>query len=182
MSLPHAPSARPTGSDESARAATAGARLGYPFDPGPKWVKDLIRRRVLSPIDEPVLDILLRFRKRIRDSCWCCKSTIAAELGRSRRTVQRSLSRLATAGLIEQKPIEVPDPDEPRNGTGWRIVFLWLAPDGYVPGPGPDRAGLGVKKGPRPQPLLSPPPETLLSPPPPDIFVSPPRDTFVSQA
>lgn len=158
------------------RREARGEPLGYSFDPVPKSVPEMIRDGRLGAIDAQVLAVLLRFRKRVRHSCWCSKATVAAKLGRSPRTVQRSLFRLGQAGLIEQAPMESPDPDDPGNRTGWRIVFLWLTPADYRPGSGPVRAGLGTqKKAPQgdifvspprvsPETEMSPPPETLLSP------------------
>ena len=125
---------------------TARNALGYRFDPVPCWVAGLIRERHLKPVDELVLKHLLRFRKRAKDSCWASKATIAAEVGCSTRTVQRAYERLGRHGLIEQKPTATPDPDDSRNRTGWRIVFLWMAPEGYQPGPGPDRPGKAVTR------------------------------------
>lgn len=163
----------------SVRAEGAKPSLGYKFDPVPQNLLDLVRAGELSPVDSQVLAVLLRFRSRLKFACWCAKSTIAEKVGCSTRTVQRSLGRLAQAGLIAQEVVDVPDPDEPRNRTGWRIVLLWLAPADYKPGPGPSRAGKGSKRGPRkasqgdtsvspsevsPETALSLPPETALSP------------------
>lgn len=128
-------------------------RLGYSFDPVPIFVEKKIRDGDLNGTDERVLTHLLRFRDRLKFSCWTSKATLAAKMGCSPRTVQRSFGRLSRAGVIAQQRLTVPDPDDPRNRTGWRIVFPWLAPDGFPPGTGPGG-----------ETLLSPPPETLLSP------------------
>ena len=154
---------------------TARNALGYRFDPVPCCVADLIREGRLKPVDELVLKHLLRFRKRTKDSCWASKATIAAEVGCSTRSVQRAYERLGRHGVIEQKPTATPDPEDSRNKTGWRIVFLWMTPEGYQPGPGPDRPGKTVAKGSG---------ETVVSPPQHvsrDTDVSPGRDTEVSQ-
>jgi hypothetical protein len=116
-----------------------GEPLGYSFDAMPTAMLGMVRDGKLKAIDALVLTVLLRFRRRSRDSCWCAKHTLSKEIGRTERTVRSSLRRLGECGLIEQVPVPKPDPDEPRNRTGWRIVFLWLAPPGRVKGPGPDR-------------------------------------------
>lgn len=147
-----------------------GEPLGYRFDPVPRHVPDLVHAGTLIPTDSLVLAILLRFPRADQGeaSCWCTKSAIAARLNLSPRTVQRSLGRLGDAGLIEQRPVPNPDPADPRNRTGWRVVFLWMASAGYQAGPGPDRSGQ-VTGGRHPclPPLetpVSPPPETPVSP------------------
>jgi len=160
------------------RQRADGGPLGYLFDPVPQFIDGLLRDRTIKPIDQVVIGKLLRFRNRVKDSCWCSKATVAAMCGCSPRTVQRSLDRLGRAGVIEQKRVATPDPDDPGNRTGWRIVFLWLTPEGYRPGPGPERPGKGSKRGPG---------ETRLSPPqggqsgaPGPPSVSPPVETPVS--
>lgn len=159
-------------------ARPKGTPVGYRFDPVPAFVSAFLLDRTLKPVDELVLKHLLRFR-RFPHWCWCAKAKLAAEVGRSPRTVQRAFDRLGRAGLIEQRPLAGADPDDPRNRTGWRIVFLWIAPPGYTPGGGPNRAGKGAGKGrdggggetflspppcPSPETPLSPGAETKLSP------------------
>jgi hypothetical protein len=73
--------------------------------------------------------------------CWCSKPTIAAELGVAERTVQYALERLERAGVIRQVPVAPPgrpDPDEPKNRTGWRI-YLGYGNDSVRNGPLPSR-------------------------------------------
>lgn len=180
-----APPRQPTGPTKErahhareGRQRAASGPLGYHFDPAPQFLEGLLRDGRINPVDYAVLTQLLRFRNRVKDSCWCSKATVAAKIGRCPRTVQRSLDRLGRAGVIEQRRVATPDPDDPGNRTGWRIVFLWLAPEGYRPGPGPERPGKGSKRGPG---------ETRLSPPrggrsgaPVPTSVSPPVETPVS--
>jgi hypothetical protein len=115
------------------RRAGRPNRIPYPFDATPKRVKELVKQGSLEPIDVLVLDELLRWRLHFVASCWCAVATIADNLGYSSRTVSRSLGRLEAAGVIDQRRVPKPDPDEPRNKTGWRITFLWLAPPDYQP-------------------------------------------------
>jgi hypothetical protein len=163
-------------SDPGQRASTFFApraedpkRLPYPFDPRPKLVRAMIRDKKLKRVDGDVLLDLLRFRNALRNSCWRPVGKIAEELGCSKRTVQRALRRLCEAGLIEQVELKGPDPDE-HNRTGWRIVFVFLAPDGYKPGPGPDRRTPQARKrwaliDARGDDKMSSPPAPLFDPP-----------------
>jgi hypothetical protein len=127
-----------------------------------RFIRDLIREQRLRRIDGDVLLILLPFRNAVRNSCWCPVGYIAEQLGCARRTVQRALARLQKAGLLEQQELATRDPDE-HNRTGWRIVFLFLAPESYQPGPGPDRRPPRARKvwhriqPPRDDNLSSPP-------------------------
>lgn len=125
-------------------------RLNYRFDAIPRdpRLDEGLRSGRLKPIDLTVLRELLNFRKRTRDSCWCTKETIAGRIGRCPKTVQRSFHRLQAAGLILQIPVETPDPDEPQNRTGWRIVFLWIADPARREqlGSGPDRRPPGLRR------------------------------------
>lgn len=130
-------------------------RLGYLFDPVPQALADAIRdhsalpvpppeadpekekarHRMLDdrlrPLDAQVMIHLLRYRLRIRHSCWSTNRVIAGKVGCAVRSVQGSIRRLDRHGFIERVPVPIPDPDEPANRTGYRIVFLWLTPDGY---------------------------------------------------
>jgi DNA-binding Lrp family transcriptional regulator len=154
---------------------TKANRLGYEFDPPPKFVLDLVCEKKLKRIDGDVLEMLLRFRRARRDSCWCAKSTIADKLGVTPRTVQSSLKRLAALGIIQQVEMDVPDPDDPRNRTGWRIYFLWMMP-ARISAPGPDRRRNDERRkvkaetdqenqiAPPQEQKISPPPETNISP------------------
>jgi hypothetical protein len=116
-------------------------RIPYAFDPTPKLVRQLRREKKLKRGDAEVLGVLLSFRRAFRDSCWCSVPKIAAELGISERTVQYALARLEAAGVIRQVRVagpNQPDPDEPRNRTGWRVYFLFITERTDLP-PGPDR-------------------------------------------
>jgi len=166
MSVQQASRTGQTGSVDSARTENP-RRVPYPFVARPKSFKALLKAKKVNHTDGDVLDVLLNLRIRFVSSCWCSKATIAAELGiKSPRTVQRSLYRLWKAGLIEQRPVPKPDPDEPRNKTGWRIIFPWIPGGEYGPGPGPIRTGFGLRKTARGETILSPLSESELSPPP----------------
>ena len=113
--------------------APRGQRIPYSFDPIPSAVRG---DRRLKPIDHVILAILVTFAIWRRDSCWASVATIAARIpalqpGRSgqatasERTVQRSLGRLISAGYIRRERVANPDPDDPRNRTGWRFYFLF---------------------------------------------------------
>ena len=109
----------------------SGRALGYKFDPIPRRAIDLVASRELQPIDVEVLALLLRYRSRLRTSCWTTIARLATGIGRSESTVHRSLRRLRAAGLIRHEQIAdrgEPDPDEPRNRTGWRFYFAWMDP------------------------------------------------------
>lgn len=135
-------------------------RIGYRFPPVPQSLWNAIhaqadlpdpdpelppaeRRKVigdrLKPIDADVMQVLINFRTRVKDSCWCAKATIAAKIRRTERTVQSSLRRLELHGFIAQVNVATPDPDEPRNKTGWRIVLLFVETEAPKPGPAVDR-------------------------------------------
>jgi len=114
----------------------ASGRLGYSFDPIPRRIRENPR---LKPIDRDVVAILIGFAVWRRDSCWAAVSGIASRLpamrkGRSGspsacdRTVQRSIDRLKAEGEIRHERVAKPDPDDPRNRTGWRFYFNWIAP------------------------------------------------------
>jgi hypothetical protein len=109
-------------------------RLGYGFDPVPKSIR---RNPRLKPFDADVLAVLLEFRIWRRDSCWTTINTVANRLrairpGRSgspfvsQRTVQRSIARLKAEDCIRHQRVPKPDPDDPRNLTGWRFYLLFI--------------------------------------------------------
>lgn len=145
--------------------ADSKPRVGFSFDPLPRSLLDMIeehrklprpgpelppgeRRRIMNdrlrPIDATVMRDLLRYR-RMTCSCWRAKDDAARRLGVSARTVQQSWRRLALHGFIEQVPVATPDPDDPGNNTGWRIVFLFA--DGATrQGTGPDRRPPSARK------------------------------------
>jgi hypothetical protein len=154
------------------RTDTAGRRIPYPFDAPPKLLHDLVRDKTLKGRDQAVLVELLRWRFLYQNSCWVIKAIIARNLHCSVRTVQRSLARLHKANVIRQVAVSLPghpDPDEPRNRTGWRIHFPWITTDPSQLGPAPDRRTNDRRKKPtdpgQSETLLSPPPMTVLSPP-----------------
>lgn len=144
-----------------------GKPLGYTFTGCPNFVEGLVKQGKLKASDVLVLNNLLKYRLHC---CWCWrpKGKIAEDLGYSPRTVQRSFDRLGRAGVIEQKALDGPDPDDTRNWTGWRVYFLWLTPKGYEPGPGPARPGKGARKSVNRQDCFfnpsTVPPETSVSP------------------
>jgi hypothetical protein len=164
-----------------------GEPLGFKFDPVHRGLREDVQPGRLKPIDVLVIAILLSFRRHRKDSCWACKATVAARLYRSPKTVQRSLARLEACGWIRQAAVPVPDPDEPRNRTGWRIVFTWLAGPASDFGPRPDRRNPFDRKTLRPdggqecpppqdQNVLPPEVKNVLPPPGPKC---PPREIVV---
>jgi hypothetical protein len=172
--------AAPNRTPSTSNGPTADRRLGWKFrTPTPRLVDALIKQKKLSRVDRDVLGILLDFRTHFKDSAWCCKRTIAAELGRSVRTVQRSLERLGLYGIIRQARVASPgqpDPDEPRNKTGWRIYFLWITTRSDF-GPAPDRRtpDQRTKMSSPPGTILSSPGGTEMSSPPPGAIIGFPR-------
>ena len=136
------PEDNPPDSAARPRKATQPRTINYPFDPVPKIATDMVAAAILKPIDLEVLAILLRFPRRIRTSCWTTWSTIASlitsattkrvsqETTLNERTVRRSFYRMRDAGIVRHIKVDVPDPDEPRNKTGWRIVFAWMENEG----------------------------------------------------
>lgn len=110
--------------------------LGYSFDAVPRRIRHNPR---LKPVDAQVVAILIGFAVWRRDSCWASVASIASRLpamrtgrGGSRsacdRTVQRSIDRLKAEGELRHERVPKPDPDDPRNRTGWRFYFNWAAP------------------------------------------------------
>ena len=164
---------------------STGNPLGYPFDPIPKRALDLVEQGTISRTDYLVLVELLRFRRVYRGSCWTSKKTIATALGISTKTVQRSYRRLSDAGLIRMAEVAVPDPDEPRNRTGFRIHFLFV--DAIRPAGPEDRRPPAARMKPAGTPAkqactsgggrtpMSSPLGTLMSSPPRTPMSSPPR-------
>jgi hypothetical protein len=174
-----APTPVNSGTDPAA-TQTPVRSLGYPFDPIPREARALLEQGRIPPIDYVVLGELLSFRRAFRDSCWVSKAVLAKRLGITTRTVQRSLRRLGEAGLIRQDWVAVPDPDEERNRTGWRIFFLFIDPHRGPLGAQPDRRS-PVERCKHP-PSLPVPPDNC---PGEDTAVSPDscpgEDTAVSQ-
>lgn len=156
----------------AARTDPPKTTLGYKFDPVPRAAFEASKAKKILSGDIEVLAALLRFRSRLKFACWCTNRTIASKVGCSVRTIQRAIIRLSKAGLIAQEDLGGSDPDDPRNRTGWRIVFLWLAPAGYVPRKAPVRevptpneaASKGDTGVTPPMTRVSPPPMTRVSP------------------
>lgn len=134
---------------------SADRRLGYIFDPIPRSARDAVAEGRLKAIDLAVLGVMLEFRTRLITSCWITRRVIAKRLNRDEKTIQRSWRRLRNAGFLRLVEIPAPDPDEPRNGTGYRHYFAWME----AASSGPDRpervAGTGA-----------PPPSDHPGPPP----------------
>ncbi len=110
--------------------------LGYTFDAVPRRIRHNPR---LKPVDAQVVAILIGFAVWRRDSCWASVASIASRLPAMRagrtgsrsacdRTVQRSIDRLKAEGELRHGRVPKPDPDDPRNRTGWRFYFNWAAP------------------------------------------------------
>src|SRR3954470_25002669 len=72
----------------------------------------------LTPVDVRVVAALL-FWARDKASAWPCDRSIAAHVGRSVSTVQRSLRRLQALGLVRRD--RVPQADANRTG---RVLTL----------------------------------------------------------
>jgi hypothetical protein len=183
MSMTAAADLNRTPSTSTSTGPMADRRLGWKFrTPPPRLVDALIKQKKLCRVDRDVLGILLDFRTHFKDSAWCCKRTIADQLGRSLKTVQRSLQRLGLHGIIRQVQVASPgqpDPDEPRNKTGWRIYFLWITTRSDF-GPAPDRRtpDQRTKMSSPPETILSSPGGTILSSPPPCAIIGFPRGEF----
>lgn len=112
--------------DPTPKESLKTQRVGYEFDVPPRCVLDDIRPQKLSRIDSDVLGVMLRFRRTHKASVWITKGVIAEALGVDERTVRRSLARLKQFGWISHHRVPKPDPDDPKNRTGWRFVFLWI--------------------------------------------------------
>ena len=171
-----------TSTRTDAQPAT-GNPIGYPFDPIPKLALDLVEQGAISRTDYLVLVELIRFRRLYRGSCWTTKKIIAQALGITTKTVQRSYRHLSDAGLIRMAEVAVPDPDEPRNRTGFRIHFLFL--DAIRPAGPEDRRPPAARTKPACTPathactLVGGEDTHVL--PPQDANVLPPEDTHVPQ-
>ena len=112
----------------------ASGRLGYSFDAVPRRIR---RNPRLKALDAQVVAILIGFAVWRRDSCWASVASISSRLpairpGRSGsrsacdRTVQRSIERLKAEGELRHERVPKPDPDDPRNRTGWRFYFNFI--------------------------------------------------------
>jgi hypothetical protein len=127
----------PTNLDSTQR----GQPVGYAFDPVPKSLR---RDPRLKLIDRTIVAILISLAIWRRDSCWTSMRYLASQVPAIRRgkfarsfisakTAQRSIKRLMTFGYLRREAVPVPDPDDPRNATGFRYYFLWH-PDQAVGG------------------------------------------------
>jgi hypothetical protein len=124
-----------TAAQREARAPATtprGEPVGYAYDPVPKSVR---YDRRLKAIDHVIVAILVSLAIWRRDSCWTTIRFIASQIpairpGRSglavvcEKTVQRSIKRLMDCGHIRREAVPIPDPDDPRNTTGYRYYFL----------------------------------------------------------
>ena len=78
----------------------------------------------LTPVDVRVL-LAIVFWARDKAACWPCDASIAARVGRSVSTVQRSLRRLQALGLVQRD--QVPQSDANRTGRVLRPGMFWVA-------------------------------------------------------
>lgn len=120
-------------------AIEADAYLPRPSkEPPPDWEPDSEdradswrrrRRRImddrLRSLDTHVLKTILGFKPRVSYLRWCPQRVIMERLGKKERTIRLSYRRLARNGFIRLRPVPVPDPDDPRNKTGYQIVLLF---------------------------------------------------------
>lgn len=146
-------------------------RIEYPFTAKPRWVRDLVRTKTISPIDSVALEVLIDYQGPIPGTCWIAMPTLAKELGRHERKAQESARRLESAGLIERRPVAIPDPDEPANCTGFRwylrldspaverVAAMGMAKTPGVPKTAPGGGGENGARG-VPKTALDPVPKT----------------------
>jgi hypothetical protein len=111
--------------------------VGYSFDPLPRVAFDLLVQGILEPYDLVVLTVMIRHRIRPKTHCWVAMDQFVRTLNRKgkypERQVQRSLRRLAKAGLIFRVTVPKPDPEENRNNTGSRFELHFVAENGRQP-------------------------------------------------
>jgi hypothetical protein len=100
--------------------------IGYLFDPIPRKAEAAVMSGALRPFDLWLLIRLIRLRGPLADSCWTTIPHLCKQLGQSKQTILRSLKRLIKARLIRRERVPRPDPLEPRNRTGYRIIFLFM--------------------------------------------------------
>ncbi len=180
---------------EGPPAPTVTGRIGYRFDAVPEALHDEVKAGWLKPIDLAVVVEMIRWgsKRGRRDSCWTTRKVIADAIDRDPRTVQSSWSRLEARGWIDRETFGGdgrPDPDDPANYTGSRIVFNWASgrtrparDPAEVP---PARRNRGrPRKGSqgRGEKFISPPREAISEtpePPPPETWISPPGEKLVS--
>ena len=97
----------------------------------PREVHDMIRDRVLQPLDAVVLAALLRTRRRGESWSEAQAAAVADAVGVSPGTGRRSLGRLVASGVLDRRRV---GPDRPGGRAGWRYHFPW------IPDPSPRRS------------------------------------------
>lgn len=95
----------------------------YEFDPIPEIAVDMVASGDLTPTDNIVLAVLLRHQLGRENWARVTIGTIAEAVGRTKRTVKRSIQHLKAAGLIAHEETA----DHAENWGGWRFTFLWMA-------------------------------------------------------
>jgi helix-turn-helix protein len=86
---------------------------------------DLVSDTRLTPTDKTLAALIIKFA-RDKSHAWPSNRRLAAELGRSLRTVQLSLGRLRGAGWLRIEP--------DANPTGRRLVLAWRSANFCAPG------------------------------------------------
>jgi helix-turn-helix protein len=79
----------------------------------------------LTPLDKTLAALIIKFARGKSDA-WPSNRRLAAELGRSPRTVQLALGRLQATGWLRIEP--------GRNPTGRRLVLAWRCANFCAPG------------------------------------------------
>jgi Helix-turn-helix domain len=100
--------------------------IGYPFVPTPRIAIEKVLTGEIDARALVLLIVLLRWGTKYNSSCWVSIKKLSRETGKSEATVHRYLASLREAGLIRHVAVPRPDPDDPRNQTGWRFYFLWI--------------------------------------------------------
>ncbi len=100
-------------------------KLAYKFDPIPEIALDLVSEGKLTPTEYVVLAAFLRYCPRGATSAWTTIKKIEERTRLNERTIQRALKKLGEGchGLIVRAEVAKPDPDDPRNRTGYRYHF-----------------------------------------------------------
>lgn len=97
-------------------------RVGYPFAAIPA---ELIGRIKPGPLQ--LLSRLLCLRQPSGPWCWASNARLAEWLGISDRQIREQGKQLIKAGVVARHRVPNPDPDDPRNQTGWRWEFTGLS-------------------------------------------------------
>jgi hypothetical protein len=154
--------------DRRERRRKPGVPVGFIFYPVPKTVTAAIHDGELKPIDGLVLGMMLDERSdEIRTSVSahrCTKKKIAAVLGKDWQVIFHSFRRLKkkaesiNAKWIRHVRVASPDPDDPENSTGYRIVFDWIeSADAYATAQqgasNSKRLGIRKRYPPKPAPI-----------------------------